>query len=110
MHTVIETPEYLRASMRAGMDDEERLAVVTFIAMNPDAGILLDGGLRKVRVPGKGRGKSGGYRVITYHMDESEPVYLLTVISKWQRANLTERQQRDVKQVAKAEKKNRGRK
>ena len=109
MHTVVETPEYLKASARAGMSEGERRDVIDFISANPDAGVLLDGGLRKVRVPGKGRGKSGGYRVITYYMDEDEPVFLLTVISKGQRANLTETQKRSVKQVAKDEKRNRGR-
>ena len=109
VQTVVETPEYLKASARAGMDDEERQDVVTLISANPAAGILLDGGIRKVCVPGKGRGKSGGYRVITYYMDDAEPVFLLTVISKGQRANLTEDQKRKVKQVAKAEKSKRGR-
>ena len=39
---------------------------------------------------------------------EAEPVFFLTVISKGQRANLTEDQKRKVKQVAKAEKSKRG--
>lgn len=42
-------------------------------------------------------------------MDEDEPVFLLTVISKGQQANLTESQKRDVKQVAKSEKRKRER-
>ena len=109
VHTVVETPEYLKASARAGMSEEERHGVVDFISANPQAGILLDGGIRKVRVPGKGRGKSGGYRVITYYMDEAEPVFLLTVISKGQQGNLTEAQKQSVKRVAKDEKARRGR-
>ena len=109
MHTVVETPEYLKASAKAGMTAEEREAVVEYISADPEAGVLLSGGLRKVRVPGKGRGKSGGYRVITYYMDQAEPVFLLTVISKGQQANLTEAQKRSVKQVAKNEKAKRGR-
>lgn len=109
MHTVVETPEYLKASARAGMSEEERQDVVDFISANPEAGVLIEGGLRKARVPGKGRGKSGGYRVITYYMDEDEPVFLLTVISKGQQANLTEAQKRSVKTAAKDEKRKRGR-
>ena len=35
------------------MIEEERQDVVTYISANPEAGILLDGGLRKARVPGK---------------------------------------------------------
>lgn len=109
MYTVVETPEYLKASARAGMSEEDRRDVVDFISANPEAGVLLQGGLRKARVPGRGKGKSGGYRVITYYMDEDEPVFLLTVISKGQQANLTEAQKRSVKQVAKEEKRKRGR-
>ena len=109
VHTVVETPEYLKASARAGMDDDERRGVVNFIADHPEAGVLLDGGLRKARVPGKGRGKSGGYRVITDYMDEAEPVFLLTVISKGQQANLTDTQKRSVQMAAKDEKAKRGR-
>ena len=55
MHTVVETPEYLKASARAGMSDKERLGVIDFISANPEAGVLLGGGIRKVRVPGKVR-------------------------------------------------------
>jgi hypothetical protein len=109
VHTVVETPEYLKASARAGMTEEERENVVDFISGNPEAGTVLDGGIRKVRVPGKGRGKSGGYRVITYFMTEDEPVFLLTVISKGQRANLTEGQKKNLKTTAKDEKRKRGR-
>jgi hypothetical protein len=109
VHTVVETPEYLKASARAGMSDEEREAVVDFISANPEAGIVLDGGIRKARVPGRGKGKSGGYRVITYYMDEAEPVFLLTVISKGQQANLTENQKASLKKTAKDEKQKRGR-
>ena len=57
--TVVETPEYIKASARAGMSEEERLQIVDFVSVNPEAGVLLRGGLRKVRVPGKGGGKSG---------------------------------------------------
>ncbi len=91
------------------MSEEERQDVVDFISDNPQTGILLDGGIRKVRVPGKGRGKSGGYRVTTYFMEEDKPVFLLTVISKGQQANLTEHQKARLKKTAKDEKRNRGR-
>ena len=60
-------------------------------------------------MPGKGRGKSGGYRVITYYMTEDEPVFLLTVISKGQQSNLTEDQKKRLKITAKDEKAKRGR-
>ena len=50
------------------MTAEEMTAAVDLVAANPGAGDLIvgSGGCRKVRgVAGKGRGKSGGYRVVT---------------------------------------------
>ena len=63
MQTVVELPEFLRRA-KAIMSDEERFALVSFLAANPEAGLLLGGGLRKVRVPRQGGGKSGGYRTL----------------------------------------------
>ncbi len=111
MHTVVETPEYLKASAKVGMTDEERAAAIDLMSANPMAGNLIEGGggIRKLRVPGRGKGKSGGYRVVTYYLDEGQPVFLLTVISKGQRANLTAGQTQALKGTAKDEKKKRGR-
>ena len=67
MHTIVETPEYLRDARTAGLTDSERQAVVSYIASHPEAGDVIPGtgGARKVRFAGRGKGKSGGYRVIT---------------------------------------------
>ena len=99
MHTVVETPEYLAAAKKAGMSDSERLAAVDYIAANPSAGDVIEGsgGARKVRVAREGKGKSGGYRVITYYTRDDLPVYLLTVISKGKQANLTATQKAEIK-------------
>lgn len=109
MHTVVETPEFLAAAKRAGMSEEERFAAISFVAEHPQAGNIIEGsgGARKVRVSRAGGGKSGGYRVITYYMDEDRPVFLLTVISKGQQANLTERQKQEVKSSTREEKRGR---
>ena len=48
------------------------------------------GGARKLRVAKPGKGKSGGYRVITYFGGEEVPVFLLTVFGKNEKANLTQ--------------------
>ena len=63
--------------------------------------IVGSGGCRKVRVAGRGKGKSGGYRVITYFVVEIA-VYLLWVISKGRTANLTKAQVNDLAKVTKA--------
>ena len=85
------------------MTEAERTAAIDLIAANPTAGEIMPGGggVRKVRVPGRGKGKSGGYRVLTYYMTENEPVFLLSVIYKSKAANLNDAQLAVVKSVAK---------
>ena len=92
MHTVIETRVFLAAAAAAGMTYEERERAVVEIAENPRAGDLVKdtSGCRKVRVAGRGKGKSGGYRVITYFGGGDIPVFLLTVFSKGERADLSQ--------------------
>lgn len=99
MHTVVETPEYLSAANKAGMTEAERSAAVDFIGANPDAGVVIEGtgGCRKVRIAREGKGKSGGYRIVTYYTRIDAPVFLLTVISKSRQANLTSAQKAELK-------------
>ena len=91
VHTAIETRAYLSAAEDAGMGDDERTAVVDLIAAKPDVGEIMPGcgGARKLRVARPGKGKSGGYRVITYFGGADIPVFLLTVFGKNEKANLT---------------------
>ena len=48
------------------------------------------GGAHKIRFPGKGRGKSGAYRVITFYSGTNLPVFLLNIFSKNEKTDLTE--------------------
>ena len=48
------------------------------------------GGCRKLRWAGRGKGKSGGYRTITFYSGAMMPVYLLTVFGKGEKANLSD--------------------
>jgi hypothetical protein len=94
LHTVIETPAYLRESKQAGMTEDEREFAVLFLAENPKAGDIMKGtgGCRKVRIAKEGHGKSGGYRVITNYGGNDIPVFLLTAFSKGQKINLSRAQ------------------
>lgn len=49
------------------MTEAERLTAIDLISENPQAGDVMQctGGCRKVRIPSRNKGKSGGYRVIT---------------------------------------------
>ncbi|MCM0753611.1 addiction module toxin RelE (plasmid) [Brucella pseudogrignonensis] len=84
MQTVIETPAYLASAKDENVSDQELKDIVSFIAANPDAGDIMPGtgGARKLRFGGKGKGKSGGYRIITFYADENMPVFLLDIYSK----------------------------
>lgn len=71
------------------MSDEERAGIVTYLAGNPEAGVPLGGGLRKVRLPRAGGGKSGGFRTIYVFGGTHMPLILLTVFAKNEKDNLT---------------------
>jgi hypothetical protein len=103
VQTVIETPGYLADAKHEGMTSEEMAAAVDLIAARPHAGDLIvgSGGCRKVRVAGKGRGKSGGYRIVTFFGGEDVPVFLLAVLSKGSRADFSAAERNAMKQAAK---------
>jgi len=94
MQTVIETKSYLADAAAAGMSDAERERVVVFLTENPEAGDLMreTGSCRKIRIAKDGKGKSGGYRVITWFGGGDIPVFLLSVFAKGQKANLSKRE------------------
>jgi hypothetical protein len=99
MHGVIETPTFLKDAADAGMPEEERLAIVNSIALDPRQGDLMvgTGGVRKVRFAGRGKGKSGGFRIVTYFAAADVPVLLLAVIDKGERANLSKAERNALK-------------
>jgi hypothetical protein len=101
MHTVVETPSYLADAKAAGLTETERAAVVEMVAKYPDAGDEIGGtgGARKVRVAGRGKGKSGGYRVITFYSGSDVPVFLLAVYSKGEKANLSKSERNELKGI-----------
>ena len=69
---------------------------MAWIAANPTAGNVIEGtgGARKVRFAGRGKGKSGGYRVITFFTGTDTPVFLLNIFAKNEKTNLTSRERR----------------
>jgi hypothetical protein len=101
MHTVVETPSYLADARASGLTESERDAVVEMIANHPEAGDEIGGagGARKVRVAGRGKGKSGGYRVIAFYSGKDVPVFLLAVYSKGEKANLSKAERNELKGI-----------
>jgi hypothetical protein len=91
MHTVCETDAFERSAADAGMTPDEVARLTLHLSENPDAGELLvgTGGARKLRFAKAGRGKSAGYRVITYYCADDIPVFLLHVFAKGDKINLS---------------------
>jgi hypothetical protein len=101
VHTVVETAAFLIDARSLGLPDAERLAIVTWMAVNPAAGKRIEGtgGARKVRFAGKGKGKSGGYRVITFFTGTGTPVFLLNIFAKNEKTDLAPKERRVLKSV-----------
>ncbi|MBW4332370.1 type II toxin-antitoxin system RelE/ParE family toxin [Stakelama sp. CBK3Z-3] len=101
LQTVVELPEFLRRA-KSIMSDEDRSALVDYIAANPEAGVSLGGGLRKVRIARQGGGKSGGYRTIYVFGGVHVPIFLITVFAKNEKDNLTKAEQAELIAMSKA--------
>ena len=101
MQTVVETQDYLSDAKSLGLTERERETIASWIAGNPDAGDVIEGtgGARKVRFAGKGKGKSGGYRVITFYSGTDIPVFLLNVFAKNEKTDLTQKERNAMKTV-----------
>ncbi|MDR4506063.1 MAG: type II toxin-antitoxin system RelE/ParE family toxin [Candidatus Scalindua sp.] len=104
MQTVVETPEFIRCAKKLDLSDDGRESIVDLIASNPEAGNEISGtsGMRKVRIAGKGKGKSGGYRVITFFTGSDMPVFLITVYGKGQKGNITAAEKKAMKMLSNA--------
>lgn len=103
MHAVIETPEYLTSAAKAGLSEAERDEIVKEVSENPEIGDLIPGtgGCRKFRFAGRGKGKSGGFRVITFYSGDNFPVFLFTAFGKGQKANISKSEANVLKSVTK---------
>jgi len=71
------------------------------LALNPSAGTVLPGtgGARKFRYRARGKGKSGGYRVITFFSGRDMPVFLVDIFAKGDKLNLSRGDQSSLKFV-----------
>lgn len=103
MHGIVYTHAFVRAAAQAGMTDAELHALEQLVARNPLAGVEIagTGGCRKIRVAGRSKGKSGGYRVVTFYTGADIPVFLLTAFSKGDKANLTRAESKALAQLTK---------
>jgi hypothetical protein len=69
------------------------------LARNPRAGVEIPGtaGARKVRFARRGKGKSGGYRVITFYAGEDVPLFLLNVFAQGDKVDLSQAERNELR-------------
>lgn len=111
LQTVVETPTFIRRAEKL-LSSEEHAALIVWLAGSPTSGdeIVGTGGIRKLRFAAKGKGQSGGVRVIYYFYDRDMPIYALLLYGKNERADLTADERKSVAAFAGAIKATRKRK
>lgn len=65
--------------------------LIQILENDPKQGTDLGNGLYKIRLASesKGKGKSGGFRVISYYIEENEKtIYLVTIYDKSEESNI----------------------
>jgi hypothetical protein len=90
---IVETSVFTRQITKL-LRDKEYMELQHELVMNPLAGALIrgSGGLRKIRWAPEGRGKSGGIRVIYYHVMVDDVIFMLAAYAKGAKADLTEKE------------------
>ena len=98
---IIETPIFTQELKTSGVPDDDYRDLQVQIVANPETGALIQstGGARKIRMKGKGGGKSGGCRIIYYWKRRSQQVFMLLIYSKSKQENLTSEQKKSLKKI-----------
>ena len=99
--TIVETPSFISDAKKI-LEIDEREALIHYLASNPKAGVLLKGtgGIRKIRWAGENIGKSGAYRVIYFFHSMEIPLFLLNIFTKNEKANISQAERNELKQLA----------
>lgn len=100
--SIVELPEFIKSADRY-LSEEQKNDLFYFLASNPKAGNLIQGtgGIRKLRWTSKGKGKSGGSRIIYFYYNDHMPLFLLTIFSKNEKINLSKAERNQLKKLVK---------
>ncbi|NOQ94674.1 MAG: type II toxin-antitoxin system RelE/ParE family toxin [Methylophaga sp.] len=81
------------------LSDEEYRELQNELLSNPRKGDVIQatGGLRKIRVASKNKGKRGGARVIYFYLPSFKRFYLLTIYAKNEVTDLTLQEKKQLK-------------
>jgi hypothetical protein len=91
---------FARFAAKEGITDGELKAIVNEVLEAGQAEANLGGGVYKVRLARPGEGKAGGYRVIVF-FKSGERTFFRYGFAKSARANISEKEERNHKRVAK---------
>jgi mRNA-degrading endonuclease RelE of RelBE toxin-antitoxin system len=80
--------------VRKNLSEDDLRSIQVALTIDPEAGALIPGckGLRKLRWGAKGRGKSGGVRIIYYWAVRRDQILLLYLFPKNMAEDLTAKQ------------------
>src|SRR6476660_2647118 len=101
---IVETTIFTRQVQELLSSDEYRELQIRLVD-NPELGVKEPGtgGLRKLRVPAKGHGKSGGARLIYFWASAHHQLLMLYIFPKGSRSQLTQDQKKILKKIVDAE-------
>jgi len=90
--TVVELQSFIQAA-RGILEDNEVDDLKSFLAANPETGVVMigTGGVRKLRWGAQGKGKRGGGRVIYYYYDNDTPLFLIALFTKGEKSDLSQK-------------------
>lgn len=94
-------PTFERTAADLFVEDDRR-ALELALLEDPERGAVMrrTGGFRKLRFGARGKGKSGGARVIYLHIEHRETVYMVLAYGKGTKDDLTELERGELKRLA----------
>ena len=108
MQTIREFGDFYKDAITL-LGEEGYKQLITTIAANPEIGDIMvgTGGFRKMRFARPGGGKSGGVRVIYFTHAKDAPISLMMIYAKSTTDNLTDKQKKQMYELAQIIKKGR---
>ena len=103
--TIIELSPFNK-NREAHLDDNSFRELQAMLIADPERGDVIEGtgGVRKLRYSTKKRnsGKSGGIRIIYFYVTEKGKIYLVSIIDKVKKENITKEEANLMKKLTKA--------
>jgi len=103
--TIIELSPFNK-NREAHLDDNSFRELQAMLIADPERGDVIEGtgGVRKLRYSTKKRnsGKSGGIRIIYFYVTEKGKIYLVSIIDKVKKENITKEEANLMRKLTKA--------